>query len=400
MTAPNLRPEVAEIKDWLVETRRDFHRHPELSGEEQPTQGRIIDVLDSLGIEAEKCGGTGVAALMGGKVQGRTIALRADMDALPVTEAETDLNADYISQNEGVMHACGPDAHMAMVLGAARILTRMEFGGGVKLIFQPAEEKPPGGALRMIDEGVLRDPDVDAIMGFHVIGSYDAGTVQLRKGPLMASTDAFYIDIMGKGGHGAYPHLAVDPIQMASEFVQKAMAMPAREVDPLEPSVVSFGKIAGGAKMNVIPDRVRLEGTVRTLNEGVRDHIRNGLERVLNGVMEANKREDFTPEYKYEYEVGYPVLDNDSEFAGFIEGIAANVAGRENVNGNCPPSMAGEDFAYYLREVPGAYAFLGSRNAEKGILAFNHEPWFDIDEDILPIGVEIYLRAVERFLDS
>jgi amidohydrolase len=363
----------------VLELRRAIHRRPELGFEERETAALIERELDSLGIEHRRLAGTGVVGILRGGRHGRVAALRADMDALPIDERT---GLPFSSQIAGAMHACGHDAHTAMLLGAARVLSerRDGFQGTVVLIFQPAEEGP-GGAEPMIAEGALDDPKVDAIAMLHVDVRLDAGTIGITPGPVNASADELHLTIRGRGGHGAYPHNAVDAIPAAAAVVTALQNIAARETDPLGAVVVTIGTIRGGYRNNVIADSVEMTGTLRAFDPSVRDALQSRVERIANGVAGA---------YNATAEVtvvrGYPPVVNDS---GLAEEFTNYVREKTQINVERPmPTMGGEDFAYFAQRVRGLQIRLGVRNESIGAIHSGHSPQFVIDEAALPVGVQ------------
>lgn len=382
-----------DLRPFLVECRRWLHRHPELSFQEQKTRDYVVGRLQEMGLQPRVgLAETGVTALVTGGLPGPAVALRADMDALPMTEAT---EASYASENDGVMHACGHDAHTAMLLGAARLLQEARAGlpGQVLLIFQPAEESPPGGAKLMIEAGVLENPQVAAIFGLHVDPFLDTGKIGFKPGPLMAAADKFVVDIIGEGGHGAAPHQAVDAVVVAAQVVLALQSVVSRQVDPLAPAVVSIGTIDGGNRYNVIADRVTLTGTIRTLNPVLRERIPELIQRLVRGVTSA-----YGARFQFDYTRGYPVMINDPEMTDFARTAAAEILGPDSVATILEPSMGGEDFAYFLQQVPGCYAYLGTSRIGATRRIPWHHPRFNIDEEALAIGAAYLAGTAERFL--
>lgn len=367
-----IKNKVKEISEELVSWRRDFHRHPELGFEELRTSAVIREFLESLGLQVQACAKTGLRAALAGKPGGQTVALRADMDALPLEEQG---DKEYISQNPGVTHACGHDGHMAIIMGAAKILSQMKdrFSGKVVFLFQPSEERIPGGAKLMIEEGALEG--VDAIFGLHLWQNLATGIVGVVKGPMMAQPDAFSITIKGKGGHGSMPQQTVDPILVASQLVVNVQSIVSRSIDPLKPVVVSFGTIKGGTIYNIIPEKVTLTGTVRSFDADVQKLTEQRLRKITQKTCETYGA---TAEFKYD--IGYASLVNDAGMVDFIEKITAKTLGKERIK-HIEPVMGGEDFAYYLKKVPGAFLFFGMGD---GTQYPHHHPGFDIDEKALP----------------
>ncbi len=399
------KEEALRLEGQLRAWRRDFHMHPELGLQEHRTSALAAAHLQSLGMEVQTgVGGTGVVGLLrggsstggsaraggpagvGGSAWARggehTVALRADMDALPIQEAT---GAPYASQVPGVMHACGHDGHVAMLLGAATILAgvREALPGNVKFIFQPAEESP-GGARPMIEAGVLANPPVEAIFGAHLWAELPAGTVGIRYGTMMAAVDQFRILIKGEGGHGAAPHQAVDAICVAAQAVLSLQTIASRQIDPLEPVVLTIGTMNGGYRHNVIADRVELTGTVRTLSEKVRDEIPVRIERTLRGITEASGAG-----YELAYERGYPETINAPEPTRLVADVAAEMFGGGRVVETKAPEMGSEDFSFFLKEAPGTFFMVGIASPEKGIIHPHHHPAFDIDENALAIGAAV-----------
>jgi amidohydrolase len=389
LTLRRLRPEVQEIAAEVVELRRDLHRHPELGFQEVRTAALVADYLRGLGLPVRTgVARTGVVALVEGAQPGPTLLLRADMDALPVHE-ETGL--PFASQEPGKMHACGHDGHTAILLGTARLLAdlRPRLKGCVKLVFQPAEEGP-GGALPMIEEGVLEDPRVDAAVGLHLWADLPLGRVGLRPGPMMAASDTFDIRIGGRGGHAARPDQALDPIVAAAHLVTALQSLVSRSVDPFESVVVSVTRIHGGEADNVIPTEVRLGGTVRTFREDLRADVRARMERMCRELPAA-----FGARGEFVFHEGYPAVVNHPQVTRLVEACCREVLA---VDGAVEDhrTTGGEDMAYFLQRVPGCYFFLGARPATGHFP--HHHPRFDLAEEALPLGVEILVRICQRFL--
>ncbi len=393
MSSTHLDPDVVALTTELTETRRVIHRHPELGFQEVRTAALVSERLRSLGLTVkEGVARTGVVGLLQGGRPGKTILLRADMDALPIQEAS---GAEYASKIPGVMHACGHDAHTAMLLGAARVLMarRDRLAGNVKFVFQPAEEGP-GGARPMIEAGVMQNPQVDLAFGLHLINDFPVGVVALRPGPVMASMDTLEITVKGKGGHGAFPHQAVDSIVIAAQVVMALQTLASREINPTVPVVLTLGTIHGGFRHNVIAPEVSLTGTVRTFDESLRKTFPERIERVVRQVCQA-----FRAEAEVRYEFGYPVTVNDPAMTHFVQKIASEVVGPERV-WPMDAMMGSEDMAYFLRVVPGCFFFLGSSNPAKNLTVPHHSPEFDFDEACLPLGVQVLVRLVERALED
>lgn len=384
----NLSAEVEAIAADLVAWRRDFHRHPELGYQEQRTQQVVRAFLESLDIEARTCARTGVRGRLRGAKPGRTVALRADMDALPVAEIATH---DYQSQNPGVMHACGHDGHLAILMGAARLLAsrRATLAGDIVFLFQPSEEHHPGGAPLMIEEGAL--DGVDSIFGLHLWQPFPTGTVGLRAGASMAQADEFEITVGGRGGHASQPDVTVDPVVVASHLVVAAQTIVSRFVNPLQPAVVSVTTIHGGRIDNIIPDTVAMTGTVRTLDRGTQQAIRRRLEEVCDRTCHL-----FGATAGFAYNDGYPPVVNDAASVDLVARVAARELGAGQVM-TMMPVMGGEDFAYYLQRIPGAFAMLGTGDDRPHP---HHNARFDIDERALPIGVRLMVAVALEMLDG
>ncbi|ERI10138.1 M20 metallopeptidase family protein [Aneurinibacillus aneurinilyticus] len=384
-----INPLVDEYTGWIVEARRHLHQNPELSHHEMKTVGYIREQLENMGLATRSYTGKDVVAYIEGTEAGKTVALRADIDALPIQE-ETEL--PFASQNPGVMHACGHDGHTAILLGAARALVsaNMPFSGKIKLIFQHAEEVVPGGANELVEAGAL--DDVDAIFGLHLWQNVDSGLLETCAGPIMAGSDSFTIKIQGRGGHGSMPHLTIDPIVIASHLVTQLQTVVSRSLNPLYPAVISVGQIYSGDTYNIIPDTAQLQGTVRYFHPDVQDEVPPLIERLANGVCAS-----FGAVSTFEYVKGDPSVVNDSRMNSIVEQVGCKVLGKENVR-PAVPSMAGEDFSYYLQRVPGAYFFLGIRN-EQAIYS-HHHPRFTIDEKMLPVGSKLLAGIALEYLEQ
>jgi len=377
--------------DEMVEIRRHLHRHPELSFQEYKTTKFIIDKLNDLGIEVDRPLDTGcVGVIKGGKSADKVVALRADIDALPIAE-EGEHKQDFISENNGVAHCCGHDGHTANMLGTAKILSELkdEIEGTVLLIFQPAEEKLPGGGRLLCETGYLQEKGVDVIYGLHSYPELGPGQIAVRKGPMMARPDEFKIEIIGKGGHAASPHQAVDPIVMASQVVNQVQSIVSRNVDPTEPAVVTIGKINGGSAHNIIPEKVEMLGTVRTFAQETADMICDRIEAIAKGVTEAAGGA-----YTFDFDYGYPaVINTDWATQGVIDS-AGKLLGAENVKELENPIMAGEDFAFYQQEFPGVFFFLGSGRKETGSTYSWHHSHYNIDEECFKTGAALMASLV------
>lgn len=365
----------------ILDIRHHLHANPELSFQEFETSKYVKIALENIGIsKIEHKANTGLVALIEGKNPSiKTIALRADMDALPIKELN---NVPYKSKNEGVMHACGHDVHTSCLLGAAHILfsLRNEFEGTIKLIFQPGEEKLPGGASIMINEGVLKNPDASAIIGQHVMPLIPVGKVGFKSGLYMASTDELYVKIIGKGGHGAMPQLNIDPVVIAAQIIISLQQIVSRMSSPIIPSVLSFGKVIANGATNVIPNEVIMEGTFRTLDEKWRMEAHDKMVKMATMIAES-----MGGKCEFEVRKGYPFLYNDEVITAKAKQHAIEFLGNENVL-DLDTWMAAEDFAYYSQIIPACFYRLGTRNEEKGIVSSVHTPTFDIDENALEIG--------------
>lgn len=376
----------------MVALRRDLHANPELGGKEQRTAGIVASRLRALGASVrDGIAGTGVVGVISGARPGPCVALRADMDALPIEDRK---DVEYRSRVPGVMHACGHDGHVAMLLGVAEILKALsgEFSGSVKLIFQPAEEGP-GGAEPMIKGGVLSDPDVSAVVSTHIWPDLPTGVVAVRSGPVMAAVDGIDITIRGEGGHGAAPHRSVDAIVVAAQAIMALQTIASRQVNPVDPMVLTIGTISGGYRHNVIADEVRMSGTLRTLNPALRKTVPGIIDRTLAGVTQSAGGT-----YEFTRTPGYPALINDETVASVIAESAKRLLGKRHVIEQIEPSMGGEDFAYFLQEVPGAMFMLGAGNPAKGAKYPAHHPRFDFDEDAMANGVALMVDVVLELL--
>jgi len=376
-----------DIFNDVVANRRHLHANPELSFHETQTSAFIAGKLDELGLKYQRMADNGLVALItGDKASGNVVALRADMDALPITEAN---QVPYRSQNTGVMHACGHDAHTSSLLGTAKILTglKSEFAGTVKLIFQPAEEKLPGGASLMIKEGVLENPKPQAVLGQHVMPLIDAGKVGFRAGKYMASTDEIYVTVKGKGGHGAQPQMNVDPVIITAHMLTALQQVVSRFADPKNPSVLSFGKVIANGATNVIPNEVYLEGTFRTMDEKWRGEAHRRMKKMAEGLVES-----MGGSCDFNIVRGYPFLINEEKLTAITRSHAEDYLGKENVL-DLDIWMAAEDFAYYSQVADSCFYRLGTRNESRGIISSVHTPTFDVEEDAFKIstGLMAYL---------
>lgn len=382
----------AEIEPRIVDWRRKLHAEPEVSFEEFETSRFIADQLRSFGgIEVGKIGATGVIGRLRGFVPGPTIALRADIDALPIAEENS---FEFASKNPGVMHACGHDGHTAVLLGVAQILAGMRdhLRGEIRFLFQHAEEQLPGGARDFVEAGVV--DGVDAVIGCHLLSTIDCGRAAVISGPAMAAADMFSLTIHGHGGHGGFPHETTDPIAIAAQVLTNIQHVVSRVTDPLQSVVVSTTRIAGGTADNVIPEEVELGGTVRTFSPDVRARTRAAIERVIDGVTAAHGARA-----SFDYIVGYDAVVNDTAVAGVVAEAIRDELGPGGLT-EIAPIMGGDDFSAYLNRVPGAYFFVGARSELAGATHQHHHPRFTIDERSLPIAVGVFLRATTALLEN
>ena len=375
---------VAEFQDEIATWRRDFHQNPELQYDVHRTAGKVADLLRSFGVDevVEGIGRTGVVGVIKGRGPGKTVGLRADMDALPITE-RTD--APYVSRNVGKMHACGHDGHTAMLLGAAKYLAETRnFDGTAIVIFQPAEEGGAGGKA-MIEDGLMDRFGIQEVYGMHNMPGIPAGTFGIRAGGIMAATDEFNVVIEGVGGHAAKPHTAVDPVLTTANVIVALQSIVARNIDPMRSAVLSVTMLAAGDAFNVIPRNVKMTGTIRTHSEEIRDFMEKRFREVVTSVCGA-----FGCTADIHYRRGYPVTVNSADETDYAAAIATEIAGAERVNANVDASMGGEDFSYMLQARPGAYIFLGN-----GDTSDLHTDTYDFNDEIIPVGVSYWVRLVE-----
>lgn len=392
----DLKNEVISIKDEIIKLRRNFHMNPELGFEEYETSKFIKEYLDKEGISYESYAKTGVCGIIRGDLEekkDRVIGLRSDIDALPIEENN---KCEYISTVRGKMHACGHDGHAAILLGVAKILNRNRelFGGTIKLIFEPAEETI-GGARYMIEEGVLTEPNVDIVCGLHLDENINCGQVEVKFGAVNAASNPFKVEVMGVGGHGAYPSSAIDPIVISSNIINALQNIVSREVNPLNSAVITVGSIHGGTGANIIPEKVTLTGIIRTLNSEDRQLVTRRVDEIAKGIGLTLRGK-----VKIEIEESYPMLINDKNSVNKLRNAAIKVIGEENVLDQEYPHMGVESFAYFANEIPSVFYFLGCRNEEKGIIHPAHSSLFDIDEDALMIGVAIQCQMVLDYLTN
>ncbi|MCF8105891.1 MAG: amidohydrolase [Desulfohalobiaceae bacterium] len=382
---------IQDLTRELVALRRDFHAHPELGFQEYRTAECIERYLQDLGLTTKRMARTGVVALLQESRPGPVLMLRADIDALPITEENS---LDYCSQNKGVMHACGHDAHTAMLLVAARILVeeKNDLAGSIKFVFQPNEEI--AGARPMIEEGVLEDPQVDAVLGLHVWTPLESGKAAVSPGPVMGGLDVFRVIVRGQGGHTGSPHQAVDPVMAAASLIQSVQIIQTREIDQFQPTIIMFGKLSGGTRSNIIPDQVELEGSIRFLYPGGPDSQEQPTERfkrIARSVCETH-RCGCDIEITHE---NIPLV-NDPAMAELARKTAQEIFGSEK-DITTLQTFASEDFSEFSSRVPGAFIFLGAGNAAKGTTVAHHNPRFDIDEEVLPSGVALLVRGAFNF---
>jgi len=386
----DLNKAAQDLREDVIKWRRHLHENPELSFEEEKTAQFVYDTLESFGnLELSRPTKTSVMARLIGPNPGKTLALRADMDALPIHEENT---FEFASQVPGVMHACGHDGHTAMLLGAAKILSGLkdQIKGEVRFFFQHAEELFPGGAEEMVQAGVM--DGVDLVIGTHLWSPLELGKIGVVYGPMMAAPDTFWLTVNGKGGHAALPHQTVDSIAVAAQVVTNLQHIVSRNTDPLDNLVLSVTQFVGGTTHNVIPGSVDICGTVRSFDADLRKTIPEKMERVIKGITEAHEAT-----YDFKYEFGYRPVINNEEVTAVIEETVREVFGEEALD-LMKPNMGGEDFSAYMEKAPGCFFYVGAGNEEKGITYPHHHARFTVDEDALEIGVKTFLHAVFKFL--
>lgn len=389
----DIKKQIASLNEELINLRRDFHQYPELGFEEFRSQEKVMEYLEKCGLKPEKMTKTGVVALLEGDKPGKTLLMRADMDALPVTE-ENDL--PYKSKHEGIMHACAHDGHMAMLLVAAKILSQHKdkIHGNIKFVFQPNEED--AGAKFMVEDGVLENPKVDAAVAIHLWSPIKTGQISVSEGPVMGAMDSFKIEIKGKGGHTAMPQEAIDPVIVAAQIIMGAQIIQTKQINVLTPTLLTFAKIDSGTASNIIPEKVTMEGTLRYLYKGGPDSIerpRERLEKIVAGICKT-----FDTEYEIEFTPSNFTVENEPQLTNRIKRIAADLVGDNNVVPYV--TMAGEDFSEFTTEIPSTFYFVGMGNKEKGTDYPHHHPKFDIDEDALALGVEMHVRSALDYLSQ
>ncbi len=392
VTLDSIRKAAKELEQETVETRRDFHRHPEIAFEEVRTSGIVAERLESLGLEVRRnVGQTGVVGVLETGKPGRTVLARADMDALPVFEER---DSAYRSTVDGKMHACGHDGHTAVLLSVAKLLTERkdELSGKVVFIFQPAEEKV-GGAKAMLKDGALQDFTPDASIGLHLSSEHPTGTVALRAGPAMAATDSFTLVVRGHGGHAAKPQETVDPVLIAAHIVVGLQSLVSRETDPLDQAVISVTAVHGGTAHNIIPESVELRGTLRTFLKETRSSLQERIETYAQGVAKSHRGEA-----ELTWIGTSPAVVNDAAMTERVRSLAREVVGEERVL-EPNPIMGGDDMALWLEQAPGCYFFVGARDESRGINKPHHHPQFDIDEASLSLAVELLSKGVLDYLE-
>lgn len=376
-----------ELVDWAIEQRRYLHQHPELSHKEHETKAYVKQQLEQMGIDTYSLTGKDVIGVIKGQHEGKVIGVRSDMDALPIKE-ETGL--PFSSKNVNVMHACGHDGHMAILLGIAKILSekKEDIHGTILLVFQHAEEELPGGATELVAANLL--DGVDAIFGYHLWQPIPSGIIGVREGPTMAGADRFSITIKGKGGHGSMPQQTIDPTLIISTIITSLQSIVSRSLTPSDEAVVSIGELHSGSNYNIIPDTAMASGTVRYFNTETSKEIRRRMESIVDGICQAHGAS-----YELEYTHGDPPLFNDAKLTKFMEAQAQDVIGIENVQ-RIDGIMGSEDFAYYSTEIPSSYIFIGigSEASPYG----HHHPRFDIDEDMISIGIELFTKSLVDYL--
>lgn len=380
-----------EINKELIYIRRDFHKNPEVDFNLNRTVKKVKEFLEKEGIEYIQTSKNGICGIIRGKGD-KTIGIRADMDALPMKDKKS---CEYSSKVEGKMHACGHDVHTTILLGAAKILNSIkdELKGNVKLFFEPAEETT-GGATHMIEEGVLENPKVDAIIGLHVEPNIEAGKIGIKRDVVNAASNPFKIKIVGKGGHGAYPHSTIDPVVISANVITALQDIVSREIPPTDPAVITIGSIHGGTAQNIIPDEVEIHGIMRTMTTEHREYVKRRLVEVVEGITHAMRGK-----CEINIEESYPCLYNDDNMVEILKEAAELTISKENVIMLQKPTMGVESFAYFSMERPSAFYYLGIRNEEKGIVHPLHSNLFDVDEESIPVGVAIHCETVMRYLN-
>lgn len=381
-----------DIQDELITIRRDFHMYPEVDFDLERTIEKIKEFLDREGIEYFKTSKNGICGIIRGKGE-KTIGIRADMDALPMEEKR---KCDYSSKIEGRMHACGHDVHTTILLGAAKVLNNIkeQLNGNVKLIFEPAEETT-GGAAHMIEEGVLDNPKVDAVIGLHVEPNLEVGKIGIKRDVVNAASNPFNIKIKGKGGHGAYPHSTVDPITISANVITAVQSIVSREIQPTNPAVITIGSIHGGTTQNIIPDEVEISGIIRTMTLEDREYVKKRLVEVTKGIVESMRGS-----CEVNIQESYPCLYNDDNMVDVLKNSAKNVIKNEDIVMLQKPTMGVESFAYFSLERPSVFYYLGTSNKEKDTTYPLHSSFFDVDEECIAVGVAVDCETVINFLNN
>lgn len=383
---------IAAINDELVYIRKDLHRFPEVGFQEHRTAAKVAEYMENLGLEVRTgIGGTGVVGLLRGENEGPTIGIRACLDALAMEECS---GVDYASENEGVFHGCGHDGNMAIALGAAKILSQYKgvIKGNVKFIFQPSEEET-GGAAALIQAGVLRDPAVDAILHVHNWHGIRQGVIGVKPGPVLASSDVFHLDIIGRPGHGAWPHMAVDPIVVAADVISAIQNIISREIDPVKPALITIGMIHGGTAVNIIAAKITLDGTVRAYHQEVRDFIARRLEEVVDGITRSARAT-----YQLTYSRITPPANNDPRLTAKVSRILKDSFEPDMITDEIPSEMGCEEFALFQQEIPGLFIFLGKDKAGEPIVPI-HDPKYIFNDETLAIGVKALCEIVLKYCD-
>ncbi len=386
----NTLEKAKEIQDWVLKFRRDFHRHPEASFKELRTSKIIVEELNNLGIDVSHIGETGVIGILKGENEGKVIALRADMDGLSVTE---DTGLPFTSENPGFMHGCGHDCHVSMLLGAAKLLSKMrhELKGTVKFIFQPAEEVA-AGAKKLVEGGVLKNPDIDFIFGMHIWSDVPVGKISIKEGPIMASGDIWNLTIKGKSCHGSAPWQGVDAVTCAAAVIQGVQTLVSRVNDARSPIVINIGTIKGGERFNVTPGSVEMTGMNRAFSPYNRKKMPEWIEDMVKNICKG-----YNCDYEFKYDFICAPTINDEKSAKLVKNSVIKLIGEENIP-EFEKVMGSEDFSEYLEHIPGALLLLGCRNEAKGCCYSHHSNHFKIDEDALPIGVATYVQVALDYL--
>lgn len=381
-----------DIQDELITIRRDFHMYPEVDFHLEKTIEKIKEFLDREGIEYFQTSKNGICGIIRGKGE-KTIGIRADMDALPMEEKR---KCDYSSKIEGRMHACGHDVHTTILLGAAKVLNNIkeQLNGNVKLIFEPAEETT-GGAAHMIEEGVLDNPKVDAVIGLHVEPNLEVGKIGIKRDVVNAASNPFNIKIKGKGGHGAYPHSTVDPITISANVITAVQSIVSREIQPTNPAVITIGSIHGGTTQNIIPDEVKISGIIRTMTLEDREYVKKRLVEVTKGIVESMRGS-----CEVNIQESYPCLYNDDNMVDVLSNSAKNIMKNEDIVMLQKPTMGVESFAYFSLERPSVFYYLGTGNKEKDTTYPLHSSFFDVDEECIAVGVAVDCETVINFLNN